>query len=192
VSISRNSLIFIDFEGLIHEKPSLAGLWSDEQFRIVILDPRLKGILQSPLALLIPISFLHIDEFLKQTAMLVQTENKTLVAFSEYEKLVFLSNGRDVLGRYWNAHPSLKQWFKKHDSVNRPRPFTLDSVLRYFSYPKYADYGKKQATQRIIHVRNMLGTRGQTYRKLTNVAKSKCTKLIQSGLITPASETRSS
>ncbi|MBM3919186.1 MAG: hypothetical protein FJ344_06775 [Sphingomonadales bacterium] len=179
MSISRNSLLFIDFEGLIKEDPSLVGVCSDDQFRLVILDPRLEGVLQSPLAHEIPISFLSITDFLEQTVKLVRTEHKVIVAFSEREQLVFQSKGWNVSDYYWNAHKSLKQWFNQHDRINRPKPFTLNSILRYFSYPLHTDYGEKQATQRIVHVRNMLEARQQTYSQLTNVAKSKCTKLLR-------------
>lgn len=179
MSISRNALLFIDFEGLIHEDPSLVGVWSDEKFRLVILDPRLSGILQSPLAHEIPISFQTLTDFLNHIIHRASVENKKIVAFSEREKLVFESKDLDVAAHYWNAHKDLKKWFIQHDGVNRPKPFTLDSILRYFSYPSYTDYGHKQATQRIVRVRNMLETRGQSYSKLTAVVKSKCTKLLR-------------
>jgi len=179
MSISRNALMFLDFEGLIKEDPAIVGVWSDEKFRMVVLDPRLIGMIQSPLAHEIPISFQSINDFLEHTIRRVRKENKTIVAFSEREKHVFESQDLDVTDCYWNAHKNLKNWFKQKDSVNRPRPFTLDSILRYFSYPSYTDYGEKQATQRIVYVRNMLESRGQNYSNLTHVAKSKCTKLIR-------------
>jgi len=179
MTISRDNLIFIDFEGLIKEDPAIVGVWSDKKFKLVVHDQRLIGILQSPLAQEISISFQTITDFLEQTLQRVRKENKKIVAFSDREKHVFESKNLDVTGHYWNAHKDLKKWFKKNDPVNRPKPFALDSILRYFSYPSHTDYGEKQATQRIVHVRNMLETRGQNYSKLTNVAKSKCTKLIR-------------
>ncbi len=178
MTISRDKLIFIDFEGLIKEDPAIVGVWSDEKYRLVVLDPRLIGILQSPLAHKIPTSFQSIADFLEHTLQRVRKENKKIVAFSDREKHVFESRDLDVTSHYWNAHKDLKKWFKENDPVNRPRPFALDSILRYFSYPSHTDYGEKQATQRLVHVRNMLETHGQVYSKLTNVAKSKCTKLI--------------
>ena len=179
MTISRDNLIFIDFEGLIKEDPAIVGVWSDEKFKLVVLDQRLIGILQSPLAQEIPISFQTITDFLEHTLRRVRKENKKIVAFSDREKHVFESKDLDVTGHYWNAHTDLKNWFRENDPVNRPKPFALDSILRYFSYPSHTDYGEKQATQRIVHVRNMLESRGQNYSKLTNVAKSKCTKLIR-------------
>ncbi|MBM3410614.1 MAG: hypothetical protein FJY18_03165 [Bacteroidetes bacterium] len=179
MTISRDNLIFIDFEGLIKEDPAIVGVWSDEKFKLVVLDQRLIGILQSPLAQEIPISFQTITDFLEHTLQRVRNEKKKIVAFSDREKHVFESKDLDVTDHYWNAHKDLKKWFKKNDPVNRPKPFALDSILRYFSYPTHTDYGEKQATQRIVHVRNMLESRGQNYSKLTHVAKSKCTKLIR-------------
>lgn len=179
MTISRDNLIFIDFEGLIKEDPAIVGVWSNEKFKLVVLDQRLIGILQSPLAQEIPISFQTITDFLEHTLQRVRNESKKIVAFSDREKHVFESKDLDVTGHYWNAHKDLKKWFRENDPVNRPKPFALDSILRYFSYPSHTDYGEKQATQRIVHVRNMLESRGQNYSKLTNVAKSKCTKLIR-------------
>jgi len=179
MTISRDNLIFIDFEGLIKEDPAIVGVWSDEKFKLVVLDQRLIGILQSPLAQEIPISFQTITDFLEHTLQRVRNEGKKIVAFSDREKHVFESKDLDVTGHYWNAHIDLKKWFRENDPVNRPKPFALDSILRYFSYPSHTDYGEKQATQRIVHVRNMLESRGQNYSKLTHVAKSKCTKLIR-------------
>lgn len=171
--MKSNNHIFLDFEGLIDQPPSMAGALVGEKFLQFTLIDDLQGGANAEHVL-----HMQLSEFLEFILKYAKTKNCLIVGFTNRELDVFLERGfSDAEKYYYNAHKALKKWFNKNHYQDRPRPFALKAILEFWDYP-LKSYGQRQTTQRIEHVRKQLIRNEQDFSQLTAVAKQKWTKVL--------------
>ena len=160
--------IYIDFECLQDQAPSVLGVLIDGAFQQYVLDDRLKeGALYSKC------EFMELNALIGLIYEWANSENRYLVAWSTHELNVIQQfAGLNVSDRYYNAKYGAKRWRRKKHPKQARAVASLSSFMVLTGYLSGAGLGKGNAAARLRYVLNQLKTRG-SFDKLTPVAKRK-------------------
>jgi len=165
---ASDKLYYIDYEGFVGHKPSLAGLWHDGQFEQFTFEPILE-----PLALDLGVTYLTWDEWIAKLHGL-KLRGFLAVGFTMHEAESTPEMG---LPEAWYRNA---QWFLKRHVVwskaTRPRTWSLDGVASHLGF-KLKRYGTKQATQRLRYTLQFAARYGDI-QHFTPTAKAKWAKLL--------------
>ena len=192
-------MIYLDFEGYMNKEPSLVGYLLNNEFKQVILDEDYLPIAQET-----NIKFQKYEEFCNEILTISNQSGQPIVAWSENEYDLFRQFG--ILFEYRNLLKETKSVLRKNanlsakhkdmdeywvgQSTNRAgssnpnhsrykqKRWKLITILKLLEYPKLnSGYGSGVVTKRLTDVKSGLKARG-SYNLLTNVQKSKWTKLL--------------
>ncbi|MFM7699486.1 MAG: hypothetical protein ACKO7V_01695, partial [Bacteroidota bacterium] len=77
-----------------------------------------------------------------------------------------------------NARIPLGRWFTLNDRENRPRPFGLKELMKYFRYKDYQEYPHRGVTAVLTQVLKQLINHDEDIERLTPLAASRWKKLL--------------
>lgn len=166
--------IYIDFEGLKEEPPSLIGIATEYHFRQVVLSPTLKGAADAK-----GLRFGAIDAVAGELVQQSEDEDRRIVGYSQFERQGLEEHGLVELGtRYRDARMIGRRW------INRLHPgavseWRLVDLLRFIGYDVPRHLGKGNAAKRIRDVSGGLAVKQGDYSRLTGTQKGKWTKLLE-------------
>jgi len=159
---------YLDYEGFIEHRPSIAGLLIDGVFRQFTFESALE-----PLAADLGVEYCTWPAWVDSLANL-HDQGYLAVGYSMHE-----ADKTTELGAaeswYRNAHRFLKRQVQWPEGT-RPHKWDLESVARHLGM-ETKTYGTKQATQRLRYVLQFAAKYGTTA-KFTPTAKAKWTKLL--------------
>jgi hypothetical protein len=72
----------------------------------------------------------------------------------------------------------LSRWFTLNDRENRPTPFGLKDLMKYFEYKAYKEYPHKGVTTVLTQVLNLLNNHEGDVQRLTPLAASRWKELL--------------
>ena len=72
----------------------------------------------------------------------------------------------------------LSRWFTLNDRENRPNPFGLKDLMKYFEYKAYKEYPHKGVTSVLTQVLNLLINHEGDVQRLTPLAASRWKELL--------------
>ncbi|MFM8316878.1 MAG: hypothetical protein ACKOAV_00705 [Bacteroidota bacterium] len=173
--VKASQVIVIDFEGYKDQPPVFAGVWEDGHFRVVILDERFKALVKLGHPF---VSYKSTKRFLRHMHQRALVHNKYLVGYSEHEANVFAEYYGDISEVYLNARIPLGRWFTLNDRENRPRPFGLKELMKYFRYKAYKEYPHRGVTAVLTQVLKQLINHDGDIERLTPLAASRWKKLL--------------
>ncbi|MBM3446977.1 MAG: hypothetical protein FJX86_04135 [Bacteroidetes bacterium] len=173
--VNASQFIVIDFEGYRGKPPVFAGVWEDGHFRVVILDERFKALVKLGHPF---VKYQSIKTFLHRMYRRALVHNKYLVGYSEHEANVFAEYYGDISEVYLNARKPLGRWFTLNDRENRPRPFGLKELMKYFRYNAYQEYPLKGVTRVLTQVFRQLKNHNGDIERLTPLAASRWKELL--------------
>jgi hypothetical protein len=104
--------------------------------------------------------------------------NKYLVGYSEHEANVFAEYYGDISEVYLNARKPLYRWFTLNDRENRPRPFGLKELMKYFEYKAYKEYPHQGVTTVLTQVLKQQINHDGDIERLTPLAASRWKELL--------------
>lgn len=166
--------IYIDFEGLLNQAPSMIGVSIDSRFYQAAFDEGLR-----PAAAAKKIRVRRADELAGGLLERALREKRRIAAFSDCEKRIFRKYyGLDLSPVYADASRIVRKWAAGAYPDLKPRSKTLKAYLKLIGYERATCLGERQAAQRIRAVRDMCLRRG-SYEALTPVVKAKWTKLLE-------------
>ncbi len=172
--IQADKAIYIDFEGLMNEPPSLIGVMIDGEFSQHVFDPKLY----------LAAAHSNLDccdasSFCNELVMRASDEKRRIVAFSSYEKTIFKKYyGLDISPLYADARKIAKVLRPLILQASGEKPRDLKSYLNAIGYERGNYLGLKQTAPRIRAVSSMLEKR-QDFENLTPTVKAKWTKVLQ-------------
>ena len=173
--VKASRVIVIDFEGYKDQPPVFAGVWEDGHFRVVILDERFKALVKLGHPF---VKYQSTKRFLQRMHRRALVHNKYLVGYSEHEANVFAEYYGDISEVYLNARKPLYRWFTLNDRENRPRPFGLKELMKYFEYKAYKEYPHQGVTAVLTQVLNQLINHDGDVERLTPLAASRWKELL--------------
>jgi len=173
--VNASQVIVIDFEGYKDQPPVFAGVWEDGHFRVVILDERFKALVKLGHPL---VKYQSIKTFLLRMHRRALVHQKYLVGYSEHESTVFADCYGDISEVYLNARMPLSRWFTLNDRENRPNPFGLKDLMKYFEYKAYKEYPHKGVTTILSQVLKQLMKHEGDVQRLTPPAASRWKELL--------------
>jgi len=173
--VKASRVIVIDFEGYKDQPPVFAGVWEDGHFRVVILDERFKALVKLGHPF---VKYQSIKRFLCRMHRRALLHQKYLVGYSEHESTVFADCYGDISEVYLNARMPLSRWFTLNDRENRPNPFGLKDLMKYFEYKAYKEYPHQGVTSVLTQVLNLLINHEGDVQRLTPLAASRWKELL--------------
>ena len=173
--VKASRVIVIDFEGFMGKPPVFAGVWEDGHFRVVIMDERFKALVKLGHPF---VKYQSVKTFLHRMHRRALVYNKYLVGYSEHEAKVFAKYYGDISEVYLNARIPLDRWFTLNDRENRPNPFGLKNLMKYFEYKAYKEYPHKCVTTVLTQVLKQQINHGGDIERLTPPAASRWKELL--------------
>ena len=167
--------IYLDFEGFKDHSPSIIGIFHNNQFQQIVLDPKLKSAAEER-----SLPQGELVDVIKRLLLECEANHRSLIAFSTHELNVIRTYcDIDVTDKYKNALKFVKRWkWRFHRDIELERK-SLDQFLGlpmiHYGVPKHL--GKGNATKRLKAVIDMLEKRGD-FSSLTPVKKAQWTKLL--------------
>lgn len=168
--------IYMDFEGLRKEPPSLVGILTEEDFQQVVVDEGLQSAAEAK-----ELEFSKLEMKVKSLLKQAREEKRKIIGFTRIElRLVdkYTNLGPDLKKFYLNAHKIAKKWVERFHQNENLKSLSLKNLADFTGSPYPVYLGKQQAAARIRYVRDMLN-KWNVYKDITPVAKGKWTKLLQ-------------
>ena len=165
--------IYIDFEGLTNETPTLCGVQCDGIFEQIVYDEALASAAENK-----QLAVLDFEQHIVRLLSKCDDEKRAIVAFSEHELNKICEHVQiDISHVYRNANKIAKRWQREC------RPQTkkckgLKEFLELIGFERRPHLGEKKSTARIRTVREQISNNGH-YDSISRVAKAKWTKLLE-------------
>jgi hypothetical protein len=132
-SISRKEAqraIYIDFEGLIGQAPTLIGILVGRRFEQVVLDPWLHES-----AVKVGCRVATLKEEVSRVMKVARKERRLVVAFSDHERNKILEYcNRDIASRYRNARKIADRWNESRPITQRAKGQSLKHYMDSIGY----------------------------------------------------------
>ncbi len=165
--------IYIDFEGFVGHPPSLLGVLIGDALEQIVLDPRLRGAAEAK-----NLRITTLQESITDLLATSRYEDRLIVAYTQHEKIVIQEHaGIDLTGPYRDARMIALYWKNVCYSKKAMKGRGLKDFLELIDYPRSAHLGKRESTNRIRAVADMLARKGK-YQELSSGVKAKWTKLL--------------
>jgi hypothetical protein len=179
--MAEKMAIVVDFETNMAGEYFVLGYRHGADFQQVILDPRLQGLTDYD-----PYQLRYMSPT-KAAQMILQkaTDTDSPIAGYTTADRKYLE---ELIGplpiEYVNIHTTAKKWINRHfykefRKDNSPPDWALKNVASFINFPAERDYARGQTTNRINSVIKGLAAKKGKYEKLTQVQKTKATKLLK-------------
>ena len=173
--------IVIDFETNKAGECFILGYRHGTEFQQIILDTRLRGLTDHhPYRL----RFMSPADAASMIIQKSKATNSPVAGYTTHDRFILERLTGPLSIEYVNIHTRAKKWinkyfYKEFRKNNSPPDWSLKNVATFINFPAERDYARGQTTSRINSVINGLATKKGMYSKLTQVQKTKATKLLK-------------